>query len=420
MTQTFRRPDFAAGRPVDYRTLVRKVELLTRVMGSANDLTTSVAQAAAEVVARLREDLGLAGGRLYARRGDGYEVIATFPEAKAVHGTLVPATYLPIQIVLDRGTVYMEADDPRTDRDLERQLGVREFAAIEVGEGDYILAFDVIPGFLREDVLFSLGILRHGLNHRLQRERYENIFTEARRIQASILPRQPPAFQGFELAGTIEGVESVAGDYYDFIPLTEKILGVAVADVSGHGLPSALQVRDIHMGLRMGLARDFKIVRTVERLNRIIHDSTLTSRFVSMFYGELERNGVFIYVNAGHPAPFHLAADGRVQFLEEGGPVLGPVPDASYERGFVRMHPGDLLVLYTDGVIEGGGRSAAGQWEEFGIDRLVDLARTHREKSASELVTTILDAVRHWNNDDWAEDDRTLVVIKGLPGLGGR
>ncbi len=89
-------------------------------------------------------------------------------------------------------------------------------------------------------------------------------------------------------------MESVGGDFYDYIPITDKILGLAIADVSGHGLPAALQVRDIYMGLRMGMARDFKIVRTVERLNQIIHKSTLTSRFVSMFYGELERNGVLL------------------------------------------------------------------------------------------------------------------------------
>jgi serine phosphatase RsbU (regulator of sigma subunit) len=78
----------------------------------------------------------------------------------------------------------------------------------------------------------------------------------------------------------------------------------------------------------------------VERLNHIIHESTLTSRFVSMFYGELEMHGAFIYVNCGHPPPWYLGADGREQPLEEGGTVLGPISDATYERGFVTMRPG--------------------------------------------------------------------------------
>jgi sigma-B regulation protein RsbU (phosphoserine phosphatase) len=400
---------------LDYRKLMRKVEQVVRAIHQTDDLTTTVGSVAAEIVSKLRDDLGLIGGRLYGRRGDSYEVLATFPEAKPVQGTVVPAAYLPIQLVLDHGTVFMAADDPRADRDLERQLGAREFAALEVGDGDYILAFDIARGVHREDVLFSLGILRHGVNQQLQRERIEGIFREARKIQSSILPRKSPTFPGFDAAGAIEGVESVAGDYYDMIPITEKILGLAVADVSGHGLPAALQVRDVHMGLRMGLARDFKIVRTVERLNRIIHESTLTSRFVSLFYGELERNGVFIYVNAGHPPPFHLAADGGVRFLEEGGPVLGPLPEATYERGFVRLQPGDMLVFFTDGIIEAGGRGADGVWQEHGIDRLVEIARGLRGRKAREVVDGIFAAVHAWAGDSFAEDDRTVMVVVAEP-----
>ena len=174
-------------------------------------------------------------------------------------------------------------------------------------------------------MLFSLGVLRYAINQKLRQERMEEVFEQARKIQASILPRRVPVYGAFELYGQSRPMEKVGGDFYDYIPITDKILGLAIADVSGHGLPAALQVRDIYMGLRMGLSRDFKIVRTVERLNTIIHKSTLTSRFVSMFYGELEPNGVFIYVNAGHPPPFHLAANGEVRFLDEGGAVLGPL-----------------------------------------------------------------------------------------------
>ena len=96
----------------------------------------------------------------------------------------------------------------------------------------------------------------------------EGIFAEARKIQASILPRRVPDYGSFDIAGRSEPMEEVGGDFFDYIPVTDKILGLAIADVSGHGLPAALQVRDIYMGLRMGLARDFKIVRTVERMNK--------------------------------------------------------------------------------------------------------------------------------------------------------
>ena len=151
----------------------------------------------------------------------------------------------------------------------------------------------------------------------------------------------------------------------------------------------------------------------VERLNSIIHQSTLTSRFVSMFYGELEPEGNFIYVNAGHVWPFHLAAGGGVRYLKEGGPVLGPLSDAEYERGFLRIEPGDLVVLYTDGITETLSDAAPGETpEEYGLDRLVELCRAHRHLPAAELVTAILDEVKTFSGDRPVADDRTVVVVK--------
>src|SRR5260370_14348967 len=133
-------------------------------------------------------------------------------------------------------------------------------------------------------------------------------------------------------------------------------------------------------------------------MHRILHRSPLTSRFGSMFYGALELNGVFISVNAGHPPPFHLAADGTVTQLEAGGPVLGPLAEASYERGFVIMKAGDMLVFYTDGIIETLGRAPAARetrqsprtppaaLEEYGLERLLAAARQHQGKPPHAVV----------------------------------
>ena len=157
----------------------------------------------------------------------------------------------------------------------------------------------------------------------------------------------------------------MGGDFFDFIPVTDRIHGIAIADASGHGLPAALQVRDVYTGLRMGVARDFKIVRTVERLNRIIHQSRMTTKFVSLFYGEIEEEGNLIYVNAGHPPPLHFHSKG-VTTLKQTGMVLGPSATASYSRGFLALEPGDALLLYTDGMTE----ASDPKGREFGIERL--------------------------------------------------
>jgi sigma-B regulation protein RsbU (phosphoserine phosphatase) len=398
-----------ADRPVDYRELMKKVERLVAGIQRVGDIESTVRRLADEIIGHLRAELGLVGGRLYQREQADYVLRTTFGEAKPVEpGLHVPRTYAPIDACLSNGVVYMEPDDPGVDRALEETLGVREFACIEVGDEDYILAFNVDPVAGREDIVFSLQILRNAINQKVRQERIEEVFREARKIQASILPRKVPSYPPFEMAGRTEPMDRVGGDFFDWIPLTDKILGLAIADVSGHGLPAALQVRDVHMGLRMGMARDFKIVRTVERLNGIIHKSTLTSRFVALFYGELELNGTFIYVNAGHVAPFHLRPDGVERFLVEGGPVLGPLANATYERGFVRLERGDMLVMFTDGIVEAREKVSG---EEFGTQRLLAAARELCGRKPGEVVASVFTRVEEWTGGAPAEDDRTLLVV---------
>ncbi len=396
----------------DYAALMKKVERVVGAIERSDDVAATVRTVADSIICQFRDDLGLYGGRLYRRAGSDYVLQSTFGGAREVPpGLRVPVSYAPVELVLSLRSLHMAADDPRLDADLEKRLGVEEFAAIEVGDGDYILSFNVEQDNDPEQILYSLGILRFSINQKIRQERMEEVFRQARRIQASILPRRIPKYGDFDIFGRSDPMESVGGDHYDYIPITDKILGLAIADVSGHGLPAALQVRDIYTGLRMGGARNFKIVRTVELLNSIIHKSTLTSRFVSMVYGELELNGLFIYVNAGHPAPFHLAADGQVRALEEGGTVLGPIPDATYGRGFVWIKPGDLLLLYTDGIIETRGGGADGN-SEYGTERLLETARANRDASAREIVEAIFGDVEAFADGRPAQDDRTLVVVR--------
>ena len=404
--------------PVNYRDLMKKVEQAVEAIDRTDDTASTIHTAVSLIIDQFHDELGLYAGRQYRRQGKFFVLEKVFGDSHGVaaeqEGLRVPVSYEPVQELLDSGVVYMDESDPRFDRELERQLGVEQFAAIEVGD-DYILAFNVAPGHHRDDVLFSLGILRHSLNQKIREERLQGIFREARKIQASILPKRPPVFGRFDIDGRNDSMESVGGDFFDFVPLSDKILGLAVADVSGHGLPAALQTRDIYMGLRMGLGRDFKIVRTVERLNHIIHESTLTSRFVSMFYGELERHGAFIYVNCGHPPPYYLGADGREQALEEGGTVLGPIADATYERGFVTMRPGDVIVIYTDGVTETRGRvkdEGASRWEEYGVERLLDVVRSLRDEPAERIVDAVFEDVDRFSGGRAAADDRTLMVVR--------
>ena len=274
---------------VRYSTLVKRVEKLLEEVPSSDEVDETVRGLVEHASAALQEELGFTGGRLYKRFEQDFHLLTSFGRAQPPTAPPeLPVTYAPVDRVCAEGMAYFERDDPRLDRALEDALGAKEFAAIEVGGEAYLVAFDLVSGLDREEILISLGILRQIINQRIRQERTEDVFREARKIQASILPRRVPSYGSYDLAGRNDSMDQVGGDFYDYIPISEKILGLTIADVTGHGLPAALQVRDIYMGLRMGLGREYKIVHTMERLSSIIHRSTITSRFVSLFYGELE------------------------------------------------------------------------------------------------------------------------------------
>ncbi len=390
------------------KSLFRKVEKAIQAIESSPDVPSAIAQAAAAVIEHFREDLGVRGGRLYERRDGGYELTRTFGGARpVVTGIFVPDAYPPVQRVIDDGVVVMDLTAPGVDPEFEKRLDVDRFAAIAVGDDQYILSFSVDPSAPEEDLMASLGILRHAVDQKLRQDRFVSELNEARQIQMSILPKRPPKGGPFDIGGYTTPAELVGGDFFDFIAVSDRILGIAIADASGHGLPAALQVRDVYTGLRMGVARDFKIVRTVERLNRIIHQSRLSTKFVSLFYGEIEEDGHFIYVNAGHPPPLHFHAKG-VTALAQTGMVLGPSGNATYSRGFLSMEVGDSLLLYTDGMFE----ATDGKGREFGLERLKKAFLALKDRPANEITRALIDKVNEFTRGRPPEDDRTVVVVK--------
>src|SRR5688500_10871118 len=394
---------------MDYRKLLTQVERTLEQLETSDSPSTSVAQIAETIATNFREQLGITGGRVYEARDESYELVARFGEShEGELGIEVPKDYKPIELVTENGILVMDPTDPGFDPVLEGKLGAQRFCAISVGDEDYIIAFNVSPSHRREDILFSLNLIRYAINQRIRATWYESLIVEAQRIQQSILPSRIPQYAGYDIWGRTVPAEIVSGDFYDYIPVSDNILGLAIADGSGHGLPAALVVRDVYMGLRMATDRDFKIIRTLEKLNHIIHRGRLTTKFVSLFYGELETGGILIYCNAGHNPPFLLRANAKTEFLHSTGPVLGPTPDATYTRGFAKIEPGDLLCLYSDGIIEAHDKKD----REFGTDRLVRLVKANRQRTSSEIGKEVLAKVKEWGRA--AEDDRTIVIVKAV------
>jgi len=396
-------------------SLFHRIERALETIARASTPLETVQQTAHFLAQNFSEDLGIRGGRIYAQDDGSYELVATFGNVtRAPVGLRVWRTYPPFEQLLDTGTIVMARDDPRLDQRLEQDLGTRDcFAAISVADGKYVLSFDVDPHPENSDELVAtLNIIRLTVNQKLREERMLEIMEEARQIQSSILPRHIPSTGDFEVAARSVAAEIVGGDFYDLITLDEQLFVVVVADATGHGLPAALQVRDVFTGLRMGLSREFKLTRTLERLNKIIHRSRLATKFVSLFLAEIHPNGTLLYCNAGHPAALLVGADGAVDRLAASGLILGPTPSATYSIRIAEMQPGDLLVLYTDGITEA--RAATSQ-DEYGEDRLVHVVRAARHQDPVAIVDRVFSDITEYTRATPPADDQTIVVVKRRP-----
>jgi serine phosphatase RsbU (regulator of sigma subunit) len=395
---------------VNYKELFRKVEGTLARIERSEDLPITITMILKSLVDDYRDELGISGGRVYRQRGKGYVLTAQHGSGpKLKPGFRIPFTYAPIRLLRKRGYIYMGPDDPGFDPRLEQKIGVKRFAAIGIGEDSpWIIAFTLSRKVDPDHLRISLSTIRHAVNLKLRQEALEDIILEAKKIQLSLLPREIPKFADFEMWGHSRPAEEVGGDLYDFLPISPRLLGVAIGDSSGHGLPSALQARDVITGLRVVVEEDFKIIKGIEKLNRVISRGSLSSRFISLFYGEIEPGGAFLYLNAGHPPPVFVR-DGSVKYLTKGGMILGPNPDAKYERGYVFFRRGSFLVLYSDGITEA---RRAGSEELLGVKRLASLAKELAGKSAKEIGEAVFEHAERWSGGAPLQDDRTVVVLR--------
>jgi len=392
---------------VDYKNLFFKLQQnLTRIQGDGC-VPPTLSAILKQLIQDLNEDLGLLRGRIYVRRGDDFVLEDEYPPSEEHLGYRIPVTYEPVQQLLRQGFVVHGLADPEVDSRIEDSLGVETFAAICVGESrDRLVAFSLLDNSDREHVVYVLNTIRHVINLTLRRERLEDRFAQARSIQLSLLPSPGPRFADFDIWGATLPAEEVGGDLYDFIDVSERSLGVAIADSAGHGLPAALQARDAIIGLRMGVEERWRITATIEKLNKVVGRSALVSRFISLFYCEVEPNGMLVYCNAGHNPPL-LFQDGRFSELTRGGLILGPNPDAKYERGYETMEAGSILFAYTDGITE----AEDGDGEMFGVDRVRELIAGRRWRSARALVEAVFLAAKEFSRRDTPIDDQTALAL---------
>lgn len=231
----------------------------------------------------------------------------------------------------------------------------------------------------------------------------------ARRIQAALTPKGVPSIPGFEFAAMSVPCTRACGDYFDFIPLGDHCLGIAVGDVSGHGLGAALEMVETRAVLRTTMLTERDPVQCLGRINQILADDLPDDMFVSLFLAILDPvQKTLSYASAGHDALI-LSAGGESRRLVSTGPVLGIRRSGGFSSGGSHaLHPGDVVLFATDGISE----SLSPTRELFGRHRILELMREHRTWSAGGIVSAIHAAAEAFREGAPQRDDMTAVVLK--------
>ncbi len=258
-------------------------------------------------------------------------------------------------------------------------------------------------------LLLTVFLTWRGFRSYVRGKRLEQQVEIAREVQANLLPRDLRHVGGVELAVRYQPADEVAGDIYDVFE-TPRGVALVIGDVSGKGIPAALLMGVMHGAVRSSdwtsSAADHE--RETATLNRLLCERAAGAQFASMFWCVRDAAGILHYVNAGHLAPLLFHAGGDHECLATGGPVLGVLPAASYTQGRAAVQSGDLMVLYSDGLVEA--TNAAG--DEFGERRLTDLLSQNLSREPEQILDAVVREVQAFLGGLACHDDLTCVIAK--------
>jgi sigma-B regulation protein RsbU (phosphoserine phosphatase) len=265
---------------------------------------------------------------------------------------------------------------------------------------------------LLEGLQSQAALALESAHYHLETEDSEGLHRElalAGSIQQKLLPRNLPQLQGFDIAASTVPCREIGGDFYDCLLSGPDDLAIAIGDVTGKGVPAALVMASLQATFRAELPAGLSPRDLSARVNRSLCGLDAPERFVTFFYGRLDLDrSLLAYTNAGHPHPMLIRADGRVERLDCGGLLLGVLEESPYQDEVVQLRPGDLLVLFTDGVIERGGAQTL-----FEEPELLRVACAHRHLSAADLLGRITEELEREAGVP-ADDDTTLFILKAL------
>jgi len=392
----------------DPKSFSRKLDSLLTKIGKDATHENFISQIINELVSNFGKELMITDGCIYDQRDTKFLLVYELGENTWCKEISVES---PAILEISKHNSYI-FDNP----ELRQEFGCNTEshltpAAVKINtpERQLLIVFGLYDGWIREEISLFINAFQMALSFRLFSDIMDTELEKAVQIQQSLLPRSAPKFPGYDIAGRSIPTIIVGGDFYEYFESDEGFFGVSIGDASGHGIPAALLVRDVVVGLRMGLASRFKLTYIIKKLNTVIQKNTFASNFVSLVLGEFEKDGHFFYVNAGHPEPFLIQNDEIIE-LKSTGMVMGFLQDLDVQRSHVQMKEGSVMVMYSDGIIE----RVNNEDEQYEIQRLQDLVKENQDKSAKEIVNIIYKDVYEFGEAVHWEDDATVVVIKRL------
>jgi serine phosphatase RsbU (regulator of sigma subunit) len=246
---------------------------------------------------------------------------------------------------------------------------------------------------------------------RRQRDEFERDLVLAAQVQRQVLPK-PATFPGLELAATMQTARLLGGDYYDFFQISDDVVDVVIADVSGKGVAAALLMPSLAVALRLRARELSGPAEIIKDLDQVLKGVTNPATFVTMFYARFNHaKRVLEYACGGHNPPLLVRTKtGETILLSESGPILGILNDTQFSNTLVTLEPGDILTLYTDGVTEQENEEG----DEFSIDRLNQIIVDKEGEPAAAVVADVSKAVSAYAGTKEQADDLTVVVVKIL------
>lgn len=303
-----------------------------------------------------------------------------------------------------------------------RELTRSEMLAPIISNEHVIGVFDLESDHLdaySEDDLSVLQLLASQVAIIIEKVRLHDEVVEKKRIQAqleiardvqlTLLPHSDPVIDGFDVSGYIFPTEEVSGDYYDWVRIFQDQIGIVVADAVGKGVPAALLMAFLRASLRSCVQIGYAPHIALSKVSALLRDSIEDNKFITAIYGILDStNKTFVFSNAGHNPPLLIKPDGEYRFVEYGDMPLAMFDDARYHQHFIRFEPGQVMVIYTDGITEAANPSG----EEYGPERFADRILDGIHLPARRLIDHVRVGVADFCEQSSLADDATLFIVK--------